>query len=247
MCWCLDSMGTVHDYDAPHVRAAVLVQGAKLYASGYFDWLLRRFAGAGHHVVECGGGPGCLGISAVQLGMTYEGYEISTSYSQLARDCFGLQVHTADFLEADAEADVVVMLQVLEHLAQPLRFLHKAYEILKPGGRLILATPNMAFGYILLRLTRAIGKPPPRIDAFRPPEHLSLFHPRTFDALERRLSFRRLALMNNRHSGALEPPGLAGLVRRIARTSLRALALAGLLLDSSLLYVAERLPAAPRP
>jgi SAM-dependent methyltransferase len=242
MFWCLDTMGTQHDYDSPAARAAVLMQGARLSLGGYFNRLLQRFARAGDHLVECGGGPGWLGHNALQLGMTYEGYEISTSYSRVARDFFNVRVHTTGFLEAGGKADVVVMLQVLEHVPWPLQFLRKAYELLKPGGRIIVGTPNMGLGYVLLRLTAALGRPLPRADVFRPPEHLSLFHPRTFGAIERLVGFRRLRLLNNRHSAALEPSSPAGRVRRVAHATLRSLALVGLTLDSNLLYIAERPP-----
>jgi SAM-dependent methyltransferase len=43
---------------------------------------------------------------------------------------------------ADGAFDLVCCFQVLEHLADPARFLGEARRVLAPGGRLLLTTPN---------------------------------------------------------------------------------------------------------
>ena len=43
---------------------------------------------------------------------------------------------------ADASIDVVVSMQVLEHLWDQPRFLAECARVLRPGGRLVLSTPN---------------------------------------------------------------------------------------------------------
>jgi SAM-dependent methyltransferase len=54
---------------------------------------------------------------------------------------------------ADQEAHVVLMLEVLEHFAvDPMFALAEANRILKPGGTLVLSTPNAASENALLRL-----------------------------------------------------------------------------------------------
>jgi methionine biosynthesis protein MetW len=49
-------------------------------------------------------------------------------------------------------ADVVHANQVIEHLKNPLAFLTEAYRTLKPGGRLIITTPNVRYVRHLWRL-----------------------------------------------------------------------------------------------
>ncbi|NQS90069.1 methyltransferase domain-containing protein [Patescibacteria group bacterium] len=48
---------------------------------------------------------------------------------------------------ADNEFDSIVFLEVLEHVSEPERFLKEFLRILKPGGSLIISTPN-ALSYI---------------------------------------------------------------------------------------------------
>lgn len=55
-------------------------------------------------------------------------------------------------------ADTVVMAAVLEHLKDPLAVLRQAYQLLEPGGNLIMTTPSPLGGKLhwvgsLLRLT----------------------------------------------------------------------------------------------
>jgi SAM-dependent methyltransferase len=51
-----------------------------------------------------------------------------------------LDVHTLPQL--DIRVDLVTNFQVIEHLADPVRFLTAVREALRPGGRLLLTTPN---------------------------------------------------------------------------------------------------------
>jgi len=43
---------------------------------------------------------------------------------------------------ADATFDLLITLHMVEHLPQPLRFIAEARRVLRPGGLLIVATPN---------------------------------------------------------------------------------------------------------
>jgi len=43
---------------------------------------------------------------------------------------------------SDASVDVVVMLHVIEHLADPLATMREIWRILKPGGHLVIETPR---------------------------------------------------------------------------------------------------------
>jgi 2-polyprenyl-3-methyl-5-hydroxy-6-metoxy-1,4-benzoquinol methylase len=48
---------------------------------------------------------------------------------------------------ADGKADVVIMSELIEHLVDPDAALEEARRVLKPGGHLLLSTPNLAAWY----------------------------------------------------------------------------------------------------
>ncbi|MBT8137110.1 MAG: class I SAM-dependent methyltransferase [Gammaproteobacteria bacterium] len=59
---------------------------------------------------------------------------------------------------ADASYDLVWCSEVIEHLQSPEQFVAECERVLKPGGKLILTTPNSAFW--LYPLARLFGKTP---------------------------------------------------------------------------------------
>lgn len=74
---------------------------------------------------------------------------------------------------SDESFDVVTLSHMIEHAPDPARCLDEVYRLLKPGGRVWIATPNLD-GYSRLRFTKDWL-------ALDPPRHLVLF---TREALE---------------------------------------------------------------
>jgi len=61
----------------------------------------------------------------------------SNNISFLEDDC-----HTLDAAATKAPYDAVVSFETLEHLPRPVDFLNSCYKNLKPGGTIIISTPN---------------------------------------------------------------------------------------------------------
>src|SRR5699024_11244563 len=73
---------------------------------------------------------------------------------------------SSDVCSSDLSADVVVNLQVIEHLWDQDGFLRECHRVLAPGGALVISTPN--------RITFSPGRETP----------LNPFHTRELDARE---------------------------------------------------------------
>lgn len=114
-----------------------------------------------------------------------------------ARECIGLDVVEADgVVQGDAQNfdfdepfDLVVAGEVIEHLGNVRGFLDSVYRNLKPGGRLILTTPN-AYSFLFLRKA-VFGKTIPN----------DPFHVFMFDSTTIQNMFRNFA--PDRFSGSL--------------------------------------------
>nr|WP_235916150.1 class I SAM-dependent methyltransferase [Spelaeibacter cavernicola] len=76
------------------------------------------------------------------------------------------QGNLADLPLDDASVDVVVNFQVIEHLWDQLQFLRECFRVLRPGGHLLISTPN--------RITFSPGRDTP----------LNPFHTRELNAAE---------------------------------------------------------------
>lgn len=110
--------------------------------------LLRRLAGPGATVMEVGCGEGQL-LQVIKAhgnpSWRVVGVDISEDACAALRAA-GLEMHCAQFEDLDwpaASVDVVVMNQVIEHLADPRGCVRKAAALLRPGGRLLVETPSV--------------------------------------------------------------------------------------------------------
>jgi len=72
--------------------------------------------------------------------------ELSEEFPTAAIEAFLLRGGT-DLPVADGAADVVVMSELIEHLVDPDGAVAEVRRVLRPGGSLLLSTPNLAAWY----------------------------------------------------------------------------------------------------
>ena len=105
-------------------------------------------------------------------GWRVEGVDFDENAVRVARER-GLEVHCGSLEEQRFPNDTfnaVTLNHVIEHVPDPVRTLTECARILKPGGRLILFTPNVS------SLSHRIFRQDWR--GLEPPRHLHLFSPR---------------------------------------------------------------------
>ncbi len=137
----------------------------------------------GSSFLDVGCATGALLAFLRDAGVDAKGVEIGAENAAYARDHFGLDVFTGrleDAPYADACFDVVHAAHLIEHLNDPRGFLERARALLKPGGELVLTTPNEAS--FQGRLLRGRWR-----SAIR--DHLFLFSPDTLARLADRAGF----------------------------------------------------------
>jgi 2-polyprenyl-3-methyl-5-hydroxy-6-metoxy-1,4-benzoquinol methylase len=104
---------------------------------------LHRYIRPPGKMLEVGCYTGIFMKAAVEAGWTVEGIELSNWAAEIAR---GLEIGTVydeplDRLQLPVNHyDVIVMWDVIEHLAQPVRLLSDVHRLLKPGGVLAIST-----------------------------------------------------------------------------------------------------------
>lgn len=103
------------------------------------------------------------------------GVEPSPALSEIARKYFKLNVKTVYLEEAgfkDAFFDIVTMIDVFEHIAEPKKILLEIAKVLKNNGLLFIKVPNAKFSLLKLWLTKK-AKKLKDYDIFDSYEHLA--------------------------------------------------------------------------
>lgn len=111
------------------------------------------------------------------LGWRVEGVEPDPKAVEAAR-ARGLNVRAGRLSEQrypDGYADVICLIHVIEHLHDPLHTLQECRRVLKPDGRLVIATPNSA--------SLGHGRFGSNWVSLDPPRHLMIFDPPTMRRL----------------------------------------------------------------
>jgi|GEM_PF-2329841 len=161
----------------------------------------------GAKVLDVGCGNGEFLAAAAEAGFEAHGIDISEAAAEMCR-ARGLRAVSGDFLSAPTEApfDAITMWDVIEHLPDPVSFVRRAVELLRPGGVLVMKTPFV--GERAFRLLRVV----PRLIApvLQAPAHIQFFTARSMELLGRNGGFGRVEqqrLGGMRDSGAPAPLG----------------------------------------
>lgn len=108
--------------------------------------LVQKYA-SGTNLLDIGCAQGFFLYSASKARYNIKGIEISQDAAEYAVREFGLDVEAKPFEELrfpENHFDVVTLWQVLEHVPYPLTILKEVHRILKPGGLLVVSTPDIA-------------------------------------------------------------------------------------------------------
>jgi 2-polyprenyl-3-methyl-5-hydroxy-6-metoxy-1,4-benzoquinol methylase len=138
-----------------------------------FRWALSqlRRLPPGARVLDVGCGEGALLWAAGRLGLEPHGCDLAEPAVELARQLVeGGRIHVGTIAELPyppASFDCLVALEVIEHLPNPRPFVESASRLLRPGGRLLLTTPNRHRLFAVLK--RSVGRPHSSTDY--PPHH----------------------------------------------------------------------------
>lgn len=148
-------------------------------------------------LLDIGCSTGLFLTLAAERGWLVEGLEYSADSAEQARRKRGLKVRTGALergIYAPRSFDVITLWDVIEHLPDPKTALQLAAELLAPGGKLIVKTPNCDGLYPRLSLALADrlgfwGHPDP-------PGHLFQF---SVDTLSRMIAGAGLGVQHVQH------------------------------------------------
>lgn len=101
----------------------------------------------GGTILDIGCGLGYFTYALVRDGYNAKGIDIAQEAISNARSSYGDNFICGDFFSHNPEIkyDVVCMLELIEHVDNPHAYISHAKSLLKPGGKLIMTTPNRSW------------------------------------------------------------------------------------------------------
>lgn len=140
-----------------------------------------------NRMLDVGFGAGGLLRAAKRHGWEAHGVEFSRAAVDRARAMGSDHIQLGDFREVTLEEgsyDAVVMMELVEHLPDPLPYFARAARVLRPGGVFYLTTPHgRGLSGRLLGASWSV---------LRPPEHLQLFSRRSIARMARSAGFQNV-------------------------------------------------------
>lgn len=137
-------------------------------------------------IVDVGAG-NCLYVSLMKsYGWKVMGIDPHPDSESKCR-CAGIPFFKGTLEEAQLPSnsvDHLTMLHVIEHVYDPVLTINECYRVLKPGGRLLLRTPNVgSLGHFVFK---------DNFYSLDPPRHLFLFTAKSISSLVKKASFRAI-------------------------------------------------------
>jgi 2-polyprenyl-3-methyl-5-hydroxy-6-metoxy-1,4-benzoquinol methylase len=124
------------------------------------------------------------------MGWELTGVEPSASACALGRDFFGLNIVQGTLAEAafpPRSFDVVTLVDVFEHVDQPVALLREVRRVIKPSGVLFIKVPNIVYYLAKHRLARLMGI---ETEIFDAKEHVAHYSARTLRRTLRAAGFQ---------------------------------------------------------
>jgi methionine biosynthesis protein MetW len=157
-------------------------------------WYALGALGSGQRVLDVGFGNGLVLQKLQGRYRERVGVDLALSKHALALRAEGIRVLKGDVSRGlpfkAGHFDAVVSLDVLEHVFDPLAFLTELRRVLRPGGRLVVSTPNVRYLRQLWRIAvQGLGPQTSGEDEGWDGGHLHYFSSKDLLALSRRAGF----------------------------------------------------------
>jgi 2-polyprenyl-3-methyl-5-hydroxy-6-metoxy-1,4-benzoquinol methylase len=154
-------------------------------------------AGPPRQILDIGCGTGLNALHLSKLGHTVIGIDLSPVAIEKFR-AKGLEGHVVDIEAsplpfADDSFDMIYASEVIEHSVNTEEFLARLYRVLKPGGLLLLSTPNSAFW--AYRILGCLGH---TVTDYQHPGHVRFFSKRSLSKAVERAGFQ-IDMFSARH------------------------------------------------
>ncbi len=174
------------------------------------DYFMRHLPRQKGRILDIGCGSGGFLQRASKSGWYAVGVEPDPAAASVARKYANGRVYGSTEEVEERDFDMVTLAHVIEHVYEPSAMLAQCFRILKPGGRIWLATPNVrSLGHRLYR------------DAWQPletPRHLVMPNAATLGAMMSKAGFAEVRVLRRGRGSSKRLRASADRARRMERS-----------------------------
>ncbi len=170
-------------YDDIHTRARTDLTERNLH----WLWALLKYCLPPARVMELGCAHGSFVALLRQAGYDASGVEMSPWVVEYGQKTFGVPIAVGPVEKLDLHSgrhDAIVLMDVLEHLPDPVATMSHCLQLLKPNGLLLIQTPQYKEDMSYAALLETGGS---FLEQLKAGEHLYLFSSRAINTLFRQL------------------------------------------------------------
>ncbi|GJL65084.1 MAG: hypothetical protein NPIRA05_00550 [Nitrospirales bacterium] len=186
-------------YDAIFLKSAIDPYRAPVFRSVLEH--LSVYKNPPGHLLDIGCGAGEFALLCQKMGWTCSGIELSRPAAEFAARQ-GIMMFPCDWLGKSGDVvdsvrqfDVITMINAFDHMCDPTGVLQRVYQMLKPGGVVVIRVPNATFHLSIRRVLTFLKAQ--RQQTF----HLYLYSPSTLKNLLNSAGLKTRSIRNS-HTGS---------------------------------------------
>ena len=172
--------------DDPDPFWTLIGRGQQYYA--VFDFVKNK---NGLRILDTGCGYGYMVHALTQLGHSVAGIEVVESVVNKAKKLYGDMFYLTQIenVYLKDKPDLVIALEVMEHLSDPLKFTQLLQNIVKDGGNIIITTPDRVY---IENRTSSAGESMLKMGwaGEMPPVHLAMYSKKSMEYLAKKLNMK---------------------------------------------------------
>ncbi|MBI2061805.1 MAG: class I SAM-dependent methyltransferase [Nitrospirae bacterium] len=190
--------------------------------SGVYGRILDRIQvhKRGGSLLDVGSHVGGFLLLARERGFKVTGVEPSLPTARLARRYGRFKIWSTTFDRAPVKSgsvDVLTLLDVIEHLDDPIGALNRAGRLLRKHGILAIKTPSLAYTRLKLAILDPLRRNVPRWLYLEPGGHLQYFSPRALQKMLNRAGFEVMGVESLPYEPAVDGRWRSRVLNALAR------------------------------
>lgn len=141
--------------------------------------------------LEVGCGYGYMTYALNSLGHKFIGIEVSESVVKKCNELWGDAFYKADIrkLRIDKKLNLIIGLEVIEHLSEPMEFMEAAYNLLEIGGSVLITTPDRTY-FEMRQTSEGQSMLEPGWAGEMPPIHFAMYSKKSMEWLAKKLEMK---------------------------------------------------------